>query len=147
MMSSFIVILVTAYLIVFGWLVMWGLDRFLRGWKRRRPAVQAVHALQTILLYGADKSCLPPALWETCDAVDTPNFPAGGEYRLVLAVSDSDLNNLMLCAAARRAVQSVQMIARCNDSVDRAVFHDHHVDVTVSDAAELQALLSNWGRI
>lgn len=146
-MKGLIVLLVCVYLAGIGW---WGagrLDGVLRSWKRPGAALQVPLPERSILLYGADKSCLPVSMWETCDAVEGPELPAPCAYRLVLAVSENDLNNLLLCASARRELKSIQLIARCNDPLDREIFRQQRVDVTVSSLGELTALLSNWGRI
>lgn len=100
-----------------------------------------------VLLFGSD-----PALCEElrtrrleCDVVACPAFPLLRMYRIVVAASPSDLDNLLLCTMAKQRDPSMRTVALCNGPVYREIFDHPSVDGTVTDRLEIPAILAAWG--
>jgi len=78
------------------------------------------------------------------DIVDYPALPALNHYRIVLALSENDLDNLLLCSSAKHANPYSRTIARCNSQIYREIFMREDVDAVIFDQDQEIAILNEW---
>lgn len=111
------------------------------------PEQDPEYLWKDVLLFGAD-----PALYTAlrarqleCDAVECPAFPLLRMYRIVVAASKNDLDNLLLCTLAKQRDPSMRTVALCNGPVYREIFDHPSVDGTAADRLEIPEILAAWG--
>jgi len=80
----------------------------------------------------------------TFDFVEHPDIPRFCSYRVVIGVSDNDLNNLLICKAAKRFNLLTRTIAKCNIQMYQEIFHCEEIDAVVTDIREVKAILREW---
>jgi Trk K+ transport system NAD-binding subunit len=57
-------------------------------------------------------------------SIDEPDIPVNVQIMMVLAISNNDLDNLLLCNKARHHFPDVYLIAKCNDALYQDIFKD-----------------------
>lgn len=128
-MPAWVVILLFAGALVCAYLGKAGLDRMLH---RKAEETTPVKEPGT-LLFGQEEDIFSAREWlkksHFCyDEVDAPALPREGIFRLLLALSKSDMDNLLLCAAARRRFGGIKTAARLTDTVYLPVFKEAGID-------------------
>lgn len=110
------------------------------------PAQDSEYVWKDVLLFGKDASlCMSLRTQRLdCDVVECPAFPLLRMYRIVAAVSESDLDNMLLCTLAKQRDPSVRTIALCNDQVYREIFDQPAVDAVVTDRQDIMKTLAAW---
>lgn len=78
------------------------------------------------------------------DVIEYPSFPQFCCYKIVLGISESDLDNLLVCKIAKRFNPAVQTIAKCNLQIYHEIFDCEDVDVVVSSINEAMSILNEW---
>jgi len=63
-----------------------------------------------------------------CVTLTRPQYPDEGFYSALFALSESDLDNLALCRAAKEHDLGVYIVARCCDAALYGVYRDIGVD-------------------
>ena len=140
-----VLILFAAGILLYGFFLAKKFDGFLaKGNFRPRPAA---HETKEILLYGAPALLRPISLLLEQNGVgadysDAPLLCENAAYLYVFALSESDLDNLLLCADARRALRGVKTIARCNNSVYRPLFEKSGVSRVLDLAPSAEQLVA-----
>ena len=133
---------------VFVYFVIRKISTFLAngGFTGREPELPTSQ-LHNILVYGKapETISLLESSGKLYDAVETPAIPMYCSYRVVMALSLSDEDNLMLCSAAKRAFPEACTVARCNDMEFRNLFSNQKADYTVTDDTEAAKILRKLG--
>ncbi len=145
-MPAWVVILLFVGALVFGFLGMDGLDRMLmRQTEETTPAKNA-----KTLLFGQEEDIFSAREWLkkshlNYDEVDAPALPDAGGYHFLMALSKSDMDNLLLCAAARQRCRGVITAARLCDTVYLPVFREAGIDYILpgSGDTEIMELLNH----
>jgi len=103
---------------------------------------------QGTLLFGQEEDIFSAREWlkksHFCyDEVDAPSLPRKGYFYLFLALSKSDVDNLVLCAAAKRQYEGIKTAARLSDTVYLPVYKQTGVDyiLPAQGDAEIMELL------
>jgi hypothetical protein len=143
-MADFILFISIVSLIALGYYAMCRLDNFIAA--GRSVPQQTEYKDKDVLLYKGpyeiysllDKSKI------SYDIVDYPSLPDWTRYRIVFGLSESDLDNLLLCSGAKHADFSVKTVARCNDQVYRDIFMREDIDAVVFDMQQAKAILNEW---
>ncbi|NCB42351.1 MAG: hypothetical protein EOM59_06995 [Clostridia bacterium] len=78
------------------------------------------------------------------DLIESPCLPRFCCYRIVLGVSDNDLDNLLICKASKRFDPFVRTVAKCNAQVYHEIFSCEEVDAVVTNSIEISAILREW---
>jgi len=73
--------------------------------------------------------------------ITEPQIPEDLKPVAILALSENDLSNLLLCTTARHQFPAVFTIARCNDSLYRHLFQQGGVDKVIIEPLSTEALL------
>ncbi|SMP55184.1 NAD-binding protein [Anoxynatronum buryatiense] len=73
--------------------------------------------------------------------VTEPQIPEDVKPIAVLALSENDLNNLLLCTTAKHQFPAVLTVARCNDSLYRHLFQQGGVDTVLEESLPAEDLL------
>ncbi len=139
------ILIATLGVVAFGAFVMHRLDQFTE--KNITPPSPQIRACD-VLLFG------PPNMVEpmlctlqrqglTCCRADSPQVPAGTRFEAVLAVSEDDMQNLLLCHEAGHASPGAFLVARCNHLSCQTVFTDAHIHAV--PCAEPEAFLREMG--
>ncbi len=136
-MPAWVIILLFAAALIGGYMAMAGLDRTLDSQKEASTCPIEAETL----LFGHEEDIFIAREWlkkhDFCyDEVDTPTLPVAGNFHLLLALSNSDVDNLLLCAAARQRFETIKTAARLTDSVYLPVFKDAGVDYILPDVRE-----------
>ena len=77
------------------------------------------------------------------DIVQRPQIPDKCSYDIVLTISGNDMDNLMLCATAKRVYTKVFTLAKCNDKRYECIFCREDVDAFVFDTKSAAAIIYN----
>lgn len=78
------------------------------------------------------------------DLVEYPGIPRFCYYKVVVGVSNSDLDNLLLCKTAKRFDPFVRTVAKCNVQMYQEMFHCEEIDAVVADSSEVKVILGEW---
>ena len=106
------------------------------------PGQESEYMRKDVLLFGKD----PPLEGSLrnrqmdFDVVEYPAFPLLRMYRTVIAVSQSDLDNLLLCVVAKQRDPSIRTVALCNGRIYRQLFDQTCVDKVITDVHILSQL-------
>ena len=114
---------VVAALLLFGYWVMDRLDRALGKKPPQKAASDTVDV--AIFCTGAEAAPLTDRLSRqgiTFRLCPTPAPTENTRFRCALALSDSDMDNLLFCREARRLCGDLQLMARCNDRMYHDIF-------------------------
>lgn len=131
-MMAVLLAIVSAGLLLYGYLLMCRLDRFLaRGGIIAEPKAETG---KEILLYGSQDTLamLRPALEDariTYACAGEPGAEDGAAYRWVCAFSDDDAENLLFCLSAKKKNNGIRTMAKCNDTMYEAIFRRMGVTV------------------
>jgi hypothetical protein len=80
--------------------------------------------------------------------ISEPHLPDRLPVKSVLALSDSDIDNLLLCHESHRRCPEIFCIARCSSSVFQKIFRDAGVDCVLAGAPSSdRVLMALQGRI
>lgn len=128
-MPAWVVVLLFFGALVCGFLGKAGLDRIHKNQQEDIPHV----AEPGTLLFGQEEDIFSAREWlkksHFCyDEVDAPTLPREGNFRFLLALSKSDVDNLLLCSVARRRFDSIKTAARISDTVYLPVFKEAGID-------------------
>jgi len=123
------ILIATLGVLAFGAFVMHRLDRFTE--KNIAPP-QTETRDYDVLLFGAPETVEPmlQALKQrglSCCRTDSACVPPHTRFQAVAAVSDNDMQNLLLCHQAGHMSPGAFLMARCNDPACRSVFTDEHI--------------------
>jgi hypothetical protein len=88
---------------------------------------------QSILVYGNDilaQELIQVVSLKTCTihAIDSPDFSLYPQVRLVVALGESDLDNLMICRLSKHLNPTVATIAFCQDKTHERLYLESKVD-------------------
>lgn len=78
------------------------------------------------------------------DVTDYPSFPKLCFYKIVLGISENDLDNLLICKIAKHFDADVRTVAKCNLKVYHEIFDCEEVDVVISNIDEVKSILDGW---
>ncbi len=128
-MPAWVVILLFAGALLCAHLGKAGLERMLH---RKAEETTPVKEPGT-LLFGYEEDISFAREWlknsHFCyDEVDAPALPRGGNYRFLLALSKSDVDNLLLCTTARQRFGGIKTAARLSDTIYLPVFKEAGID-------------------
>lgn len=143
MEELFIIIPLLAFMaILYRW--MCHLDEFC-GLKID-PGQDSEYVWKDVLLFGKDPSLCSSLRSQRLDfdTVECPAFPLLRMYRIVAAISENDLDNMLLCTLAKQRDPSVRTVALCNGRVYREIFDQPAVDVVVTDRLTILKILTAW---
>lgn len=124
-MMAVLLAIVSVGLLLYGYLLMCRLDRFLaRGGIITEPKAAAE---KEILLYGSRETLatLRPALEDaniTYACASEPGAEDATAYRWIGAFSDDDAENLLFCLSAKKKNNGIRTMAKCNDTTYETVF-------------------------
>ncbi len=145
-MPAWVVVLLFLGALVCGFLGKAGLDRMHRSQKTET----ARDMEPGTLLFGQEEDIFSAREWlkksNFCyDEVDAPTLPREGNFRFLLALSKNDVDNLLLCSAARRRFDSIKTAARVSDTVYLPVFKEAGIDYILpgSGDTEIMELLNH----
>lgn len=104
---------------------------------------KGTETFRDILCFGGDEKIREELDFcgHTFDLADRPQIPLYHRYRLVLAVSDSDADNLLLCVQAMRKFPGVRTIALCSSSEHEKLFEEKKAGLIVSNQQEALAAM------
>ncbi|MDW7657571.1 MAG: NAD-binding protein [Bacillota bacterium] len=135
-------------IVLFGYLIMSWLDAFFqKGGFIDSPAAKMEKSL---LLYCAKQAeqlldRLEPLLQQQglryC-LIPEPHVPLPASILAVLAISDNDLDNLLLCHEAKHLHADVYTIALCNDPLFTDFFKDAGIDQVLTGNQPADALVT-----
>jgi hypothetical protein len=144
-MKDIILALMTIATMLLGFLVMRRLD----GYFQRRGTLGEAPVLSRagILLFGQGALIVAlGALLQDKDigyvALCGDHIPSGAAFTVAVALSDSDLDNLLFCANVRRHYAGVPVLARCNDYVYRDVYASVGAERVYDKNVRPEAILS-----
>ena len=145
-MPAWVVILLFIGALVCGYLGKAGLDRM-----HRNPKEETAHVKEPgTLLFGQEEDIFSAREWlkkyHFCyDEVDAPTLPLNGNFHFLLALSKSDVDNLIFCSAARRRFEGIKTAARVSDTVYLPVFKDAGIDYILPGSGdnEIMELLNH----
>lgn len=130
-----ILTIIMLLLMAAGYLLMDRLDAFLASDKIVKAANQ--DDTESILVYKGDTDI--SMILETVDVNDKSLVFADNyeEYELsgckaIVAISDNDADNLMLCVKAKHSRVGITTIARCNNNLNLEIFRDAGVTKIVT---------------
>lgn len=145
-MPAWVVVLLFLGALVCGYLGKAGLDRIHRN---QKPETHYA-AEPGMLLFGQEEDIFTVREWlkksQFCyDEVDAPNLPREGNFRFLLALSKSDVDNLLLCSAARQRYEGIKTAARLSETVYLPVFKEAGIDYILpgSGDTEIMELLNH----
>ena len=129
---TIVLIITTIGILLYGYLLMQRIDSFFEKHSDNQMPVATMN--KDVLLYGK-----PKALNALCgklgssdisyDCVEEPALCTHTAYRWVCAFSDSDIDNLQLCKAAKREQKHIHLAAKCNDSIYEDIYK--HIGVSL----------------
>lgn len=137
-----LIILVSIVLVILGYRFARQVDMFtgaeLRPEKPRPPETE-------VLLFG------PSALLIDLEALlrgnnisylelTVPLIPAGVPFLAMIALSDSETENILLCREARRLAENVFTLARCPDPIYRWLFEQEGIDCVMIRSPSADAI-------
>ena len=145
-MPAWVVILLFAGALIFGYIGIAGLDI-----KQVSPTEESIPPMKSeTLLFGPKEDIFSAREWlkksKYCyDEIDAPELPREGHYQLLLALSKSDVDNLILCAAAKKQYDGIKTAARLTDTVYLPVFRDAGIDYILPNPGntEIMELLNH----
>jgi hypothetical protein len=145
-MPAWVVILLFLGALVCGFLGKAGLNRMHKSQEEETAQI----AEPGTLLFGQEEDTFSAREWfkksHFCyDEVDTPTLPREGNFRFLLALSKSDVDNLLLCSAARHRFDSIKTAARLSDTVYLPVFKEAGIDyiLPANGDTEIMELLNH----
>ncbi len=143
-MTNVILICSIVCIMAFGYYVMCRLDEFVGS---RESLVSSIkYSDKDVLLFKGsfDAYSLLSQNKLTYDVVEFPSLPALCRYRVVIGLSENDLDNLLVCVSAKRANPSCKTVARCNTQIYREVFKRQDVDAVIFDVEQVKTILNEW---
>jgi hypothetical protein len=132
-------------LFLMGYLLMDRLDQNLKSGIIHAEAESPADVMH--LIFGSARIVqeLEPALEKEhvhCRITSEMKCPKGIRCQHVLAVSDSDLDNLLFCGLAKHAWPEVHLTARCNDRLHKGVFREAGIHKIIMDRTTPDSLVS-----
>ncbi len=134
---EFLAVLIVLVFIGIGYLLMGGIDHFLEKTFPETPPVSPETCAALIFGELNRPEALEQLMLRRHIAylkLTEPHVPDHLKLRLVLAVSGSDLDNLMLCNEARHVNPDVITIAKCSNSIYREIFEKAGISRILTDA-------------
>ena len=140
-MPAWVVILLFVLALACGYLGMDGLDRMPH---RQTEETTPVRELGT-LLFGQEEDISSARAWLKefrfyYDEVDAPALPREGDFCFLLALSKSDMDNLLLCAAAKQRYDGIKTAARLSNTVYLPVFKKTGVDYVLPGKGDTEMM-------
>ena len=138
-------IIVSAGVVMLGYLVMCRIDHFIeRGGILESPQGRAN---QGVLVYGApDVAEKINKMGMKCRNITAQSYPEDGCYSILFALSDDDKDNLTICHDAKSTDPGIAIVARCNTPNLRDIFINEGVDRLLSAGEPIDSLLTElWG--
>lgn len=139
-MQNAVLVISMVGVFIFGFLLMRRVDGFLTGGGFHKTPGDSV--VKDVLVFSecakqsdemnAIKDSLG-GLAKQYDIINKPQIPEKCRYGIVVSISDNDMENLMLCAMAKRLYVDVFTVAKCNDKRYEPVFCRDDIDVFVFD--------------
>lgn len=144
-MLDFISVLGMLSVIVLGFWVMKRLDRALLEQTNLVRAGSETVKKASVLVFLDDQGghligeveALLNALTQhgiSYELTTNPGYQMSTTFGCVLALSDNDFDNVLLCHQAKRVKPEIRTIARCSRQVYREIFHEQGVDKVISGA-------------
>jgi hypothetical protein len=134
--------------VFFGYFIMSRLDAFFQnGGFIDSPAGKAEKSLVLFNAKKADQllSRIEPMLQQhgfRCCLISEPHVPVPVSVVAVLALSDNDLDNLLLCHEAKHLCADVYTIALCNDQLFLHFFRDAGIDQVLMGQQPVDSLIT-----
>ena len=130
-----------------GYYLMGRIDKFLNT---RTLADTAHEDCEKVLLYASEKdyAALKSSLMSNNIPVlstGEPDIPENARIIAVLAISNNDLDNLLLCNKAKHLFPDAYLVAKCNDAVYQDIFRDTGVQHIINRDYSEDALTACFG--
>jgi hypothetical protein len=135
-------------IVFFGYFIMSRLDAFFQnGGFVDNPPVKIERSLVVFCVKHAELLLgkLEPSLQQygfRCCLISEPHVPVPVSIMAVLALSDNDLDNLLLCHEAKHLCADVYTIALCSDQLFRHYFHDAGIDQVLMGQQSVDSLIT-----
>lgn len=148
-MKDIIILTATILVMIYGFRIMMYIDNFLNqgGFQREGESIvsKKVLVMQSAEIQSEDADMIEALTMlnhyaATYDVIYSPLIPDSCTYDYVMALSGSDVDNLILCAESKRMLQGAYTVAKCNDKVYESVFHREDVDEIVFDEAGIKRI-------
>jgi len=146
-----VLIVVLSGILLYGYTLMRRLDKFIAaGGIPESPAARG--AQSAVLIFGVPEftGALAARLAEkgvSYEITDRPEIPEGASFPAVAALSESDLDNLLLCSTAKKLRPDILSFAVCNDVTYRRVFDSAGIGCVFTvgaGGASLPEALKGW---
>ncbi|MEA4970478.1 MAG: NAD-binding protein [Candidatus Pelethousia sp.] len=140
-----LLIIVSSGIILYGYLLMCRLDRFLeRGGFMAEPETPAE---KEILLYGEletidEISHMLDNAALTYDYTPEPDIIAGTIYHWIGAFSQDDADNLLICLMAKRKNSAIRTMAQCNNAIYKNIFRQTGITVILENGVSANQILA-----
>ena len=130
---------------VLGYACMGRIDRFVKS-EISAPPVQEGQPAAEILLFGAGAAAqdLARRLEGRCPdvrCVPGPDVPEYPRCKVLLALSEDDRANLLVCSRTQRFCPEAVVVARCNDPMYRELFADTEARRVLAASCSAEAVL------
>lgn len=142
---TIVLIIVTIGIVLYGYLLMHRIDRFFDEQPMGEKPLDL--SQKDVLLFGnpEDLKTLCQQLGMASlsfDCVDEPKLCAHTIYRFVGAFSCSDIDNLQLCASAKRDQEDIRIVAKCNDLIYENIYKHTGASLVLRKDAECSQIFS-----
>lgn len=141
-MNTILIVVSLVGIIIYGFYLMSRLDRF---WENGGFSdVQPDYILKSVLiLVDAEQMPLTKAVLKSkYECVHEPVVPQNTVFKSIYALSQNDMNNILLCAQAQK-VDHPFTVALCNNKQYLSVFQDYRIDKVVFSLAEAYTLFDS----
>ncbi len=134
----------TIGVMVFGFFLMTRVDRFLSDGGFEAGAERGDKSVVLVLAPDAILNALEADGKElfSYKKIVEPLVPADTKTTAVLALSDSDLDNLLLCSEARHLHPNAFIVAKCNDTLYLNIFQSVGINQVLSGSFSVGMILA-----
>lgn len=127
MSLTFLLIITTVGIMLFGFVIMGQLDNFIGSSGFTESSQELL--IRTILLFGEKKIVTDISTHLSGRNISyhiakEPDVPENIIFFVVLALSDNDMDNLLLCNKAKHVCPDVLTVAKCNENIYKKVFEN-----------------------
>jgi hypothetical protein len=150
-----LLIVTAASIVVFGYFLMGRIDRFFGGEKSSRDTASdfvGTGPKNEVLIFDPKAGKAAEAGYPGCDMLpedlahcvvtDEPEITGSFHVTALFALSDSDLDNLLLCCKVRHRFPKAYLCAVCNDLAHMGLYRDARVNRILSGSLPPDALMS-----
>jgi hypothetical protein len=135
------------FVFIFGLFIMKRIDRF---FDKREVSLNEHTPMETeqtlALIYGSSSLSEELVKILKSNAIDYEKIEDENQlyqidyYSHLFAISDNDVDNLLICVVADRRGSECQKIARCNSLDNQNIFHQNHISYLSGENISAQSL-------